>query len=108
MLGLFPTNPSAPGLAVSTPQFSGITLWLGDKKLRIESDQQALVDNVPFIKEMSVNGKPYVGAWLPLNTIANGGTLHFTLSKTPSGWGTQATLPSGPGADYSTAFFRFP
>jgi putative alpha-1,2-mannosidase len=107
-LGLFPTVPSAPGMAVSTPQFAGITLWLGDKKLRIESDQQALVDKVSYIKEMTVNGKPYVGGWLPLDTIANGGTLHFSLSTTPSTWGTQVTLPSGPDADYRQAFFQSP
>jgi putative alpha-1,2-mannosidase len=69
---------------------------------------QALVDNVPFIQEMSVNGKPYVGGWLPLNTIANGGTLHFTLSKAPSSWGTKVSLSSAPGADCSQAFFQSP
>ena len=36
-LGLYPVIPSAPGMAVSTPQFAGATVWLGNgKKLRIE------------------------------------------------------------------------
>ena len=50
-LGLYPVVPSAPGFALSTPQFNGITLWLGNgKRLRITTGgQQALLDNVRFI-----------------------------------------------------------
>jgi putative alpha-1,2-mannosidase len=42
-LGMFPVIPSAPGVALSTPQFSGITVWFGDgNPLRIVSDKPAV------------------------------------------------------------------
>lgn len=103
-MGLYPVIPSAPGLAVSTPQFSGMTLWLGNgKKLRIEADRQALIDNVRYIGEMKLNGTTYAGSWLPLDRIKDGGTLSFKLSTTPTDWASDPSLtpPSGPAADYT-------
>jgi predicted alpha-1,2-mannosidase len=103
-MGLYPVIPSAPGLAVSTPQFSGMTLWLGNgKKLRIETDRQALLDDVRYISEMKLNGKTYAGSWLPLDKIKEGGTLSYSLSSSPTEWASDPALtpPSGPSADYS-------
>jgi putative alpha-1,2-mannosidase len=103
-LGLYPVIPSEPGLAVSTPQFSGITLWLGNgKKLRIAADRQAMLDDVRYISEMKLNDVTYQGSWLPLEKIADGGKLRYTLSAQPTEWGAGEALtpPSGPDADYS-------
>jgi len=104
-LGLYPVVPSAPGLAVSTPQFDGITFWLGNgKKLLITTGgQQALLDDVRFISDMRLNNTPYQGSWLPLDKIKDGGMLAFGLSKTPTTWGADESLtpPSGPNADYT-------
>ena len=104
-LGLYPVIPSAPGLAMSTPQFKGMTVWFGDgtKKLRIEADDEALLNNKPYIKSVQLNGKTWKGSWMPLADIANGGTLTYTLSATPTSWasGTALLPPSGPAADYT-------
>lgn len=105
-LGLYPVIPSVGGMAVSTPQFAGITLWLGNgKKLRIETDKQAMLDNVRYIEEMKLGDATYQGSWLPLDKVANGGTLSYKLSATPTKWGESGDLtpPSGPDADYSKA-----
>ncbi|MDR6633717.1 putative alpha-1,2-mannosidase [Phyllobacterium sp. 1468] len=105
-LGLYPVIPSAPGMAVSTPQFSGATLWLGNgKRFRIETDKQALLDDVRYISAMRFNDAEYKGTWLPLDKIRNGGKLSFTLSDKPTEWGSapELTPPSGPSADYSKA-----
>ncbi|WP_206607222.1 GH92 family glycosyl hydrolase [Rhizobium tubonense] len=105
-LGLYPVIPSEAGLAVSTPQFSGITLWLGNgRKVRIGTDKQAMLDDVRYISEMKLNGAVYQGSWLPLEKIADGGQLKYTLSAEPTEWGAGDALtpPSGPGADYSKA-----
>lgn len=107
-LGLYPVIPSAPGLAMSTPQFGGATIWLGDgtKKLRIETDDNALLNNKPFISSVKLNGQEWKGSWLPLAAIANGGTLSYTLSSTYTPWasGSALTPPSGPAADYTQPF----
>ncbi|TXR49933.1 glycoside hydrolase family 92 protein [Phyllobacterium endophyticum] len=103
-LGLYPVIPSAPGVAISTPQFSGATVWLGNgKKLRIETDKQALLDDMRYISEMKLNDAEYKGTWLPLDKIRNGGKLSFKLSDKPTEWGSapELTPPSGPAADYS-------
>lgn len=104
-LGLYPVIPSAPGLAMSTPQFAGMTVWLGDgtKSLRIECDDEALLSNKPYIKSVELNGKGYSGSWLPLAEIAQGGTLKYSLSAAPTDWAAGDALvpPSGPAANYS-------
>ncbi|WP_414449020.1 GH92 family glycosyl hydrolase [Burkholderia sp. 22PA0099] len=106
-LGLYPVVPSAPGLAMSTPQFKGMTVWLDDgrKKLRIEADDEALLNDKPYIKSVQLNGTTYRGSWLPVAAIAGGGTLRYTLSATPTDWATDPSLapPSGPAADYTKA-----
>jgi putative alpha-1,2-mannosidase len=104
-LGLYPVIPSEAGLAISTPQFDGMTMWLGNgKKLRLKTGgQQALIDNVRYIADMKLNNMAYQGTWLPLDKIKDGGLLTYTLSKTPTEWGAGEALtpPSGPSADYS-------
>lgn len=103
-LGLYPVIPSEAGFAVSTPQFSGSTVWLvSGKKLRIETDKQAMLDDVRYISEMKLNGATYQGSWLPFGKIENGGTLTYTLSAEPTSWGEGDALtpPSGANADYT-------
>ena len=103
-LGLYPVIPSVGGMAVSTPHFAGITLWLGNgKKLRIETDKQAMLDNARYIAEMKLGDAVYQGSWLPLDKVADGGTLSYKLSTTPTEWGAGDALtpPSGPDADYT-------
>ncbi|MDC6132219.1 ATP-binding cassette domain-containing protein [Burkholderia gladioli] len=59
----------------------------------------------PYIKSVELNGKTYQGSWLPIAAIADGGTLRYTLSSTPTDWASDASLapPSGPAADYTKA-----
>ena len=105
-LGLYPVIPSEPGFAVSTPQFDGMTLWLGNgESLRLETGVQALIDNVRYIKDMKLNGEAYKGSWLPLNKIKDGGKLSYVLDAQPTDWGSGDALtpPSGPAADYGEA-----
>jgi len=114
-LGLYPVIPSAPGLAVSTPQFPDITVWLGNgngngKKLFIKTDRDAMLDNARYIDEMTLNHTPYQGLWLPLDKIRDGGKLNFKLSAIPTAWGEDGSLvpPSGPNADYSKSTAKPP
>ncbi|KUY69533.1 GH92 family glycosyl hydrolase [Burkholderia cepacia] len=108
-LGMFPVIPSEAGLALSTPQFSGITVWLGNgKTLRLDSDKQVAADDsghaaFPYIQSLKVNGSDYAGSWLPLGKIAGGGTMNYALSATPTQWAAADNLtpPSGPNADYT-------
>ncbi|MCA8018788.1 GH92 family glycosyl hydrolase [Burkholderia metallica] len=108
-LGMFPVIPSEAGVALSTPQFSGITVWLGNgHSLRLESDKRVAADDTghaafPYIQSLTVNGADYAGSWLPLAKVANGGTMRYALSATPTQWAAADNLtpPSGPNADYT-------
>ncbi|KVE32542.1 GH92 family glycosyl hydrolase [Burkholderia sp. TSV86] len=107
-LGMFPVIPSEAGLALSTPQFDGVTVWFGDgKKLRIETDKPAVDEtgraSQRFIRSLKLNGADYAGSWLPLGSIANGGTLRYALSPVPTDWAAADSLtpPSGANADYA-------
>ncbi|MCA8000320.1 GH92 family glycosyl hydrolase [Burkholderia metallica] len=108
-LGMFPVIPSEAGVALSTPQFSGITVWLGNgHSLRLESDKRVATDDTghaafPYIQSLTVNGADYAGSWLPLAKVANGGTMRYALSATPTQWAAADNLtpPSGPNADYT-------
>ncbi|WP_244133004.1 GH92 family glycosyl hydrolase [Burkholderia metallica] len=108
-LGMFPVIPSEAGVALSTPQFSGITVWLGNgHSLRLESDKRVATDDTghaafPYIQSLTVNGADYAGSWLPLAKVANGGTMRYALFATPTQWAAADNLtpPSGPNADYT-------
>ena len=100
-LGMYPTVASAPGLALSTPRFPAVTLWLGNKPLRLQTDRDATAS--PFIAGLSLDGRAYASSWLPLREVHQGGRLAFTLASRPTGWAASdaVTPPSGPDADYS-------
>ncbi len=108
-LGMFPVIPSEAGLALSTPQFSGITVWfVKGRKLRIESDRQVAMDDsgrpaFAYIRSLKLDGADYAGSWLPLGAIDKGATLRYQLSATPTQWAAADKLrpPSGPDADYT-------
>lgn len=100
-LGLFPVVASADGLAISTPQFPGITVWMGNKKLRLETDKDATA--APFIQSARLGDQAYPASWLPMRKVRPGATLSFTLGSSPSSWAAADALtpPSGADANYT-------
>ncbi|WP_222594187.1 glycoside hydrolase domain-containing protein [Terrabacter aerolatus] len=100
-LGMYPTVASAPGLALSTPQFPAATVWLKNKPLRITTDGDASAR--PFIAGLTVGRTSHQSSWLPLCEVKGGGAMSFTLAARPTGWATAESLtpPSGPDADYT-------
>lgn len=100
-LGMFPTVASAPGLSLSTPQFPRLTMWTGDRPVRITTSADAA--GAPFIRSLTVNGRAHPGSWLPLRTIRYGAWLNFGLGAAPSQWAAaeELTPPSGADADYT-------
>lgn len=92
-LGMFPVAPAEAGLALSTPQFPGITVQLGGKTLRIDTDQAAA--DAPFIQTMRVDHRSQLQSWLALDRISGGAQLRYTLGATPSQWATKIRPGSG-------------
>lgn len=100
-LGMYPTVASAPGLALSTPQFPAATVWLKNKALRITTDGEASAS--PFIAGLTVDGTAHPSSWLPLRDVKGGGVMSFSLAERPTGWAAAESLtpPSGADADYT-------
>jgi putative alpha-1,2-mannosidase len=100
-LGMYPTVASAPGLALSTPQFPAATVWLKNKPLRITTDHDASAN--PFIGALAIDGALHPSSWLPLRTVKNGADMSFSLEQRPTTWAAEPSLtpPSGADGDYT-------
>lgn len=98
---MYPTVGSSSGLALSTPQFPGVTMWLRNKAVRITTDRDAA--SSPFIAGMTVDGATHPGSWLPLRSVRNGADVRFALAPRPTTWASADSLtpPSGATADYT-------
>jgi len=87
-LGLYPVIPGVGGLSISSPQFSAITVHLGNgKTLQIDADG-APTSN--YIQALRVNDVDHASTWLPLADISGGATLTFTMGGSASTWGAEA------------------
>jgi hypothetical protein len=42
----------------------------------------------PYVSDLRFNGKPSTRTWVPGSFVNTGGTLSYTLSSTPTAWGT--------------------
>jgi putative alpha-1,2-mannosidase len=98
---MYPTVASAPGLALSTPQFPAATVWLKNKPLRITTDHDASAN--PFIGALAIDGTLHPSSWLPLRTVKNGADMSFSLEQRPTTWAAAPSLtpPSGADGDYT-------
>lgn len=79
-LGLYPLCPGVPEYVFGSPLFRRVTVHLpGGRDLVIEADEP----QHPYWREISVNGTPYDRLAISHETLANGGTVAFTMSEQP-------------------------
>jgi predicted alpha-1,2-mannosidase len=87
-LGLYPEIPGVGGFAIGSPQFSSITVHLGNgKTLRIRAPG---APDANYVQSLSVNGAAHSSSWLDVDALADGATLNFVMGSSPSDWGTNA------------------
>jgi putative alpha-1,2-mannosidase len=95
-LGLYPAIPGLGGLVVGSPLFRRETIVLPDGGA-LEIRAPAASAAAPYVRNLTLDGRPYPSAWLPLERIAGGARLDFDLSRTlGSTWatGSDAAPPS--------------
>ncbi len=79
-LGLYPACPASGEFILSAPLFKKAAIGLGNgNALTITADHP----QYPYIKEVTLNGKPVERNYLTYEEIMAGGTLSFTLSRKP-------------------------
>jgi len=99
-MGMYPTIPAVGGFTLSTPQFESIKVQLENgKTMQINA---AGAPASPYVQALSVNGTAQTSTWLPLSAVQNGGTLDYSLTTSPSAWGT-GTSDAPPSYGIATA-----
>ena len=85
-LGLYPLYPGRAELVLGSPLFENAVVTRPGGSLSIHAAGAAM--DAPYIASLSVNGVPVTQPWLPASIALKGGTLDYTMSKTPSkSWG---------------------
>jgi len=90
MLGFYPENPGSDTLVFASPGFPQATITLANGK-KISITAPGASPSKFYVSSLKVNGKAYNKLSLPFSSLSNGGTLAFTLSTSPSTWGTAAS-----------------
>ncbi|PIL36322.1 hypothetical protein GSI_00010 [Ganoderma sinense ZZ0214-1] len=91
-LGFYPVDPVSAEYVIGTPFFDKVTIDLpaSSQPLVITSTG---APSKPYIKSVTVNGRPLAAPILTHADIASGGEINFEMSSTPQSWasGTLAT-----------------
>ncbi len=90
MMGIYSVDPSSLAYELVSPSFPKIVLHLQDpyagKTFTI--DAQGAPAAGPYIQSVELNGRAYEKNWIPFQSIAAGGAMHFTLGAKPNtAWG---------------------
>ncbi len=81
-LGIYPLCPGRPEYVFGSPLFTKATVHLpGNKTFQVDAPNNA--PDRPFVKAITLNGKPYDKLWISYFDIMKGATLNFTMSDTP-------------------------
>jgi predicted alpha-1,2-mannosidase len=87
-LGMYPLYPGRAELVLGSPLFENAMIDRPNGKVTIRAKGAGM--DAPYIAALSVNGTPSGRAWLPASFVATGGTLDYTLSRTPQkNWGAK-------------------
>jgi predicted alpha-1,2-mannosidase len=86
-LGLYPLIPGVGGFVLGSPLFPSVAVHTGrEQSVRI----LAQGGPGPYVRSLLLNGAGYARTWLPLDALADGATLHYTLSPRAEAWGSGA------------------
>ena len=97
MLGLYPENPGSDGLVLASPGFPRAVIQLPSGSKITISAPGASVSRF-YVSGLTINGAADTSLYVPFSSLALGATLDWTLSATPTSWGSapQDAPPSYP------------
>jgi predicted alpha-1,2-mannosidase len=103
-IGLYPEITGVGGFVVGSPLFTSVTVNLaaaapgGGEQHSLQIEAPGGSDSTPYVQSLTIDGSPSSSLWIPWSTLQNGATLDFTLSGSPSSWGSspQDAPPSYP------------
>nr|WP_033338180.1 GH92 family glycosyl hydrolase [Catenuloplanes japonicus] len=86
-LGIYPLQMGSANYVIGSPLFTKATINLENGKKVVIKAPGNSATNV-YVQSLKVNGKAWNKSYLPHTTLANGGTLDFTMGAKPSAWAT--------------------
>ncbi|MBQ1091926.1 GH92 family glycosyl hydrolase [Streptomyces sp. B93] len=89
-VGLYPAVYGTANLLVGGPAFDEVVIDSAGGDRRIEISARG-AGSKPYIKGMTVDGKPVTRSWLSEGFARAGGEIRLTMSSTPGTWGTRPT-----------------
>jgi len=97
MLGFYPENPGSDGLVLASPGFPKAVIQLPSGNRITISAPGASVSRF-YASGLTINGTADTSLYVPFSSLAPGATLDWTLSGTPTSWGSapQDAPPSYP------------
>ncbi|HVK22735.1 MAG TPA: GH92 family glycosyl hydrolase [Actinokineospora sp.] len=91
-LGIYPLMNGANYYGVTTPQFPYAKMTIGSYGTTqggtLTINAPGTTDTNRYISTARLGGTAFTRTWLSQTDIAKGGTLDYTVSATPSTWGT--------------------
>lgn len=91
-LGLFP-NAGQDWYFVGSPVFAKAVMRLENGNALVINAPNASEKNI-YVKSLKLNGVPIERAWIRHGEIANGATLDFEMTDSPTDWGSKDLPPS--------------
>ncbi|WP_433264416.1 GH92 family glycosyl hydrolase [Actinosynnema sp. CS-041913] len=83
-MGVYPAIPGRAELVVNTPLFDEVTITRPNgKPIVIKTSGEG-----GHISDLKLDGRSQTRTWLPESLVANGGTVEFGRSATPTTWGS--------------------
>lgn len=83
-LGMYPAIPGRAELVVNTPLFDEVVITRPNAApITIRATGEG-----EYVSGLALNGRAQSRTWLPESLVTAGGTVEFTRSATPTGWGT--------------------
>lgn len=82
-LGFYPVDPVEAVYVFGSPLFERADLALGrGRKLVVEAPGNG--PDTPYVAAVEFNGRPWTRSWIAHRDLAAGGTLRFTMARTPN------------------------
>ena len=88
-MGFYPLNAVSDEYLLSVPLFENVKISLPDQGV-FEVVRHQPTEKAVFIKNVTLNGKPYSKTFIRHADLMNGGKLEFFLAHQPGSWGTSA------------------
>ena len=91
-LGMYPVTPGTGQFLLNAPRYERAVIHLKNNDLTINAPG-ATPEALQYVQSLTVNEQPTNQAWVNLETLRSGTTLHFTLTTNPQD-ATWATTPN--------------